>query len=208
MSAVFFLALYHFASTVNLFKYLRQRYDYELVQDLNHLLNLKGKCVRNREGVLFLQKCLFHHLAPANIRDRVRKGKPRNPAAIERAFIRDDMAKRQEFFNLALEQYRMKLPRICRKLSFLDKVRFCKLLNKTMERLSTRIIAKNDKTLQWLMKTQQGNGVLRHNTITNLSDFQLTEVQKTYFAEDLTLEFLQEFVRKKYWLSLSYIGNN
>ena len=209
MSAVFFLALYHFASTVNLFKYLRQRYDYELVQDLNHLLNLKGKCVRNREGVLFLQKCLFHHLAPANIRDRVRKGKPRNPAAIERAFIRDDMAKRQEFFNLALEQYRMKLPRICRKLSFLDKVRFCKLLNKTMERLSTRIIAKNDKTLQWLMKTQQGNGVLRHNTITNLSDFQLTEVQKNVLCRGLNFgipprvckeEVLAEF--ELYWKQL------
>ena len=122
MSAVFFLALYHFASTVNLFKYLRQRYDYELVQDLNHLLNLKGKCVRNREGVLFLQKCLFDHLAPANIRDCVRKGKPRNPAAIQRTFIHDDMAKWQEFIDLALEQYQTKLPRICGMLSFFDKV--------------------------------------------------------------------------------------
>ena len=94
---VFLKAIYLFASTTNLFKYLRKRYDYQLVHDLNQVITLKGKCVRNEEGISFLKKCLEYHVTPTNVRNRVRKAKPKRPVGIERAFIKDDIEKRKDF---------------------------------------------------------------------------------------------------------------
>ena len=59
--------LYAFASTKNLFKYLRLRYSNQTVQDLNYLIKLKSKVVRYKESGVFLRKCLDNHVTPSNI---------------------------------------------------------------------------------------------------------------------------------------------
>ena len=182
--AVLLSVLYQFASTSNLFKYLRRRYDHQLVRDLNHLIRLKGKWVRNRQGIQFLGKCLEHRLTPVNIRQRVSKVKPKNPYTIERAFIRDEIEKKQDFLKHVVAEFNAKF-RICKKLTFMDKLRFCKLLNQTAERLSQSTRTKNNKTLQWLLNKQHGSGVLRHSTIVNLTDVEFSEAEKNVLCRGL-----------------------
>ena len=84
---VFMSVLYAFASTKNLFKYLRARYCHQVVQELNYVIKLKGKCVRHKESRVLLQKCLDLRVAPSNIQERVSKIRPKDTAGIERASI-------------------------------------------------------------------------------------------------------------------------
>ena len=184
-AAVLLSVLYKFASTTNLFKYLRKRYDQQLVHELNHLIKLKGKRVRSKEGIRFLRDCLSHRVAPVHIKERVRKAKPKNPGGIERVFVRDELEKKQDFLKRVTEEYKSKLCHACKSLSFFDVLRFCKLVNLTSERLSQQAKIKNEKTLQQLLRTQQGIGVLRHSTIVNLTNIELTDTQKNVLCRGL-----------------------
>ena len=177
--------VYWFASTSNLFKYLKLRYSHQLVQDLNYVIRLKGKCVRSKEGIKFLRDCLDYHVTPSYIKKRVLRTKPKNPGGIEKAFLRDDLEKRRDFFRLVSEEYPWKLIKVCRQLSYLDRLRFCKLLNQTAERLQDQTRTKNGKTLQWLIKRQLGQGVLRYSTIVNLADIELSEAEKNVLCRGL-----------------------
>ena len=193
----FLKAIYLFASTTNLFKYLRKRYDYQLVHDLNQVITLKGKCVRNEEGISFLKKCLEYHVTPTNVRNRVRKAKPKRPVGIERAFIKDDIEKRKDFLEKVRGEYSGKLSRSLNKLSFLDRIRFAKLVNITSERLRRQNEMKNDKALQRLIKVQQGQGVLRHSTVFNLADIELTEIEKDVLCRGLNFGIPPRLVREE-----------
>ena len=46
-------------------------------------------------------------------------------------------------------------------------------------------MAKNNKTLRWLIKHQLGDGVLRHSTIINLANFELSEIEKDVLCRGL-----------------------
>ena len=116
--------LYSFASPLNLLKYLKLRYSHHVVQDLNHVIRLQGKCVRSKEGVQFLLNCLEYYVVPADIRDRVRKCKPRNAAGLQRAFLRDELEKRRDFFKSVRKEFPLKLRKVCCELSFFDQLRF------------------------------------------------------------------------------------
>ena len=63
-----FIAIYVFASTSNLVKYFRRMYDHGLIQDVNRVLRLKGKCVRINEDRRFLRKCFEQHVVPSDIK--------------------------------------------------------------------------------------------------------------------------------------------
>ena len=204
--ALLLSVLYQFASTSNLFKYLRRRYDHQLVRDLNHLIRLKGKRVRNRQGIQFLGKCLEHRLTPVNIRQRVSKVKPKNPYTIERAFIRDDIEKKQDFLKHVAE-FNAKF-RICKKLTFMDKLRFCKLLNQTAERLSQSTRTKNNKTVQWLLSKRHGSGVLCHSTIVNLTDVELLKQKRMFYAGASITVYHRELTRRPFKRSSSFAGNS
>ena len=132
-----------------------------------------------------LQRCLDCRLAPFNIKRRGKKAKPKNPGGIERPFIRDVMDKRKDFLQQVEIEYRQKFAVTCKKLSFLDKLRFCKLLNLTTERLSQQIKRKNEKTIDRLLKEQHGVGVLRHSIIVNLVDVELTNNQNNVLCRGL-----------------------
>ena len=106
------MAIYSFASTSNLVKYFRRRYDDQLVQDL------KGKCVRHTENLRFLTRCFDEHVVPSDIKQRVHKAKPKNSADIERAFLRDAIEKAMDFVGQARLDYH----------PLLSSVRVCPLL--------------------------------------------------------------------------------
>ena len=77
----------------------------------------------------------------------------------------DELEKRRDFFESVKKEFSLKVWRVCCELSFFDQLRFCKLVNRTAERLQNQAMAKNSKTLRWLIKHQLGEGVLRHSTI-------------------------------------------
>ena len=80
--------------------------------------------------------------------------------------------------------YRRKLSS-SKALSFFHRIHFFKLLNQNSTRLQHQTKTKKDRTLHWLIRTQVGNGRLRHSTITNLSEVQLTEIQKNVLCRGL-----------------------
>ena len=180
-----FSAIYCFASTSSLVTYFRRRYDDLLVQDVNRVLSLSGKHVRNRENLKFLRKCLEQHVVPSDIKQRVRKAKPMNPADIEQAFVRDEVEKMKDYVFCTMKEYRRVLHDVCCKLSFLDRIRFCKLVSTLASRLEHQMRMKKDRTLHWLLKTQVGHGPLQHSTIMNLSSIELTETQKNVLCRGI-----------------------
>lgn len=115
-----FSALYLFASTSNLVKYFRGRYNDQLVRNVNRGLRLRSKCVRSKENVRFLKKCLEQHVAPSAIRSRVKKGRPKNFREIEVAVIRDEIVKCKELLEDFNAEYHRVLTEIWRGLSFMD----------------------------------------------------------------------------------------
>ena len=82
-------------------------------------------------------------------------------------------------------EYHRLLIGACNRLSFFDRIRFGKLVNRTASRLLYRTRTKKDKTLHWLLKTQIGLGQLDHSIITNLSSLELSEIQKNVLCRGL-----------------------
>ena len=79
-----------------LLKYRRKRHDHQVVQKLNWVLKLKEQCTRTVENITFFRNCLESFVTPVYIQQRVSKAKPKNPWAIEQAFLRDDIYKYQD----------------------------------------------------------------------------------------------------------------
>ena len=124
-------------------------------------------------------------MTPTDIKVRVRKGRPKHPWDIEKAFIRDEIERWLDHLEYIVSEYRKKLSRNSKGVSFFDRIRFFKLLNQTSTRLYHKIRTKKDRTLHWLIRTQVGNGQLHHSTIINLSDIELTEIQKNVLCRGL-----------------------
>ena len=66
--------------------------------------------------------------------------------------MHDELNKKMDFLEQMKEEYKTSLNKVCAPLSYVDLLRFCKLLNQTTERLSHQIMTKNDKTVRWLVK--------------------------------------------------------
>ena len=97
--------------------------------------------------------------------------------------IRDEVEKSKELMAVIFAQYRRTLAETCAGLSFMDRIRYCKLVNETAQKLlSHRTRTKEDKTIRWLVRTQQ----VDHATTTNLSDVELTDVEKDVLCRGLT----------------------
>ena len=105
------------------------------VQKLYKVIRLKGKQVRSQLGILFFKTCLEPHVVPTNIKERVGKMKSKHPYSIEKAFIRDELEEKMDFLGEIAEDYKPILSKVCAQLSSVDRLRFCKLLNQTTERL-------------------------------------------------------------------------
>ena len=207
-------ALYAFASTTNLFVYLRRRYCHRLVQDLNRIIRLKGRCIRATENVAFLRKCLEAYVTPFHIRKRVQKAKPKHPWAIERAFLHDELYKHQDDLE-AIEDYKRTLPTIRKELSFFDQLRFCKLISRTADRLCKQVRRDKNASLQRLRKAQLGQGELDHSVIINLAGIELSDVQKDVLCRGLNFSMpprtdnISNEVKAEFELSgVSFRGTN
>ena len=183
---VLVLALYKFASTSKLFIYFNARYSQHLIRELNRLLRLRAKLTRTLANIAFLKNCLESYVTPPHIVKRVQRAKPKHPVAIERAFLKDELDKHQDCLQWTNEDYYRIFPSVFRQLSSFDKLRFCKLLTQNSARLMNQIRAKKNKMLEWLIRSQRGQGELDHSTVINLSGVELTETQKDILCRGLS----------------------
>ena len=178
-------SIYLFASTKNLFVHFRRRYSQQIVDNLNHVLKLKGKATRSTVNIKFLKDCLEKYVTPTYIRQRVRKTKPKRPWAIEKAFLCDDINKELDFSEQTNDEYKRKLSGVLKRITTFDQFRFSKLLTETATRLEREASTKKKNYLQWLCKSQLGQGELTHESIVNLTDVVLTETQKDVLCRGL-----------------------
>ena len=135
--------------------------------------------------IAFLRKCLESFVTPSDILKKVRRTKPKNPWEIQRAFLKDEIAKCQDNLQLTIDGYYRSLSKVRDQLSFFDGVRFSKLLSQTAARLSKKIETEKNETLQWLIRSQRGSGELDHSTIINLSSVEFSEIQKNVLCRGL-----------------------
>ena len=75
-------------------------------------------------------------------------------------------------------------------ISLFDRIRFSKLLNQTADRILRETLTKNDKNLKWLITTQVGQSVLDHSSIINLSDIELSDLEKDILCRGLNFGVL------------------
>ena len=113
-----------YCSANNLFKYRKSRYSHQQVQGLNCLLRLKAKSVKSSQQIYFLRQCLDLYVTPTHVKTRLRRSKPKNPSAIERAYIRDEIARETDFSRFSREQFAQEWADRTRCLSLFDRLRF------------------------------------------------------------------------------------
>ena len=181
------LALYNICSTANLFKYMKERYSQSQVQALNRVLRQKSKYVRAcaREHAGFLDKCLELWITPKHIQTRVSRSKANNPSSIERAFMRDEIAERKDLAANSRNEYTRNWQFATKDLSFLDLLRFSKLITVTVDRLEEQIRKKNEKTIKYLLKDQHGTQTLKTSSLVNLSKETLTDTEEAVLCRGL-----------------------
>ena len=146
---------------------------------------MKGRNVRAEENVSFLRKCLTWYVTPAWIRRRVRATRPKAPAGIERAFVKDEINKEQDRAKETSRKYRRALTRVKNELSFFDWLRFCKFINKSSARQREQLQQKKKNTFERLNIEQNGDQQLRYENIVNLADIELTEAEKDVLCRGL-----------------------
>ena len=156
-----------------------------MVQELNRIIRLKGRCVRSSENVAYVRKCLDAYVTPIHIKKRVQRARPKHPWSIERAFLRDELNQHQDDLDQAIGDYRRVLVTVRKELSFFDQLRFSKLLSQTADKLRKRVRGEKEGSLQRLRKAQLGQGKLDHSNIINLAGIELSEIQKDILCRGL-----------------------
>ena len=81
--------------------------------------------------------------------------------------------------------YRQLLSQTGQVLSFFDRLRFGKFINKTTERQKAQLKQKKLETFERLNIEQNGNQRVQHDTIVNLSSVELTETEKDVLCQGL-----------------------
>lgn len=185
ISVALFLAIYHLCSANNLFKYLKSRYSHQQVQGLNRLLRLKAKSVKSLEHIRFLRQCLDLYVSPNHIKIRRRRSKPKNPSAIERAFIRDEIARETDFSRLSQEQFAQEWADRTKPLSFLDRLRFRKFISNVISKEVEQLRKKNDRALERMVGKQHGTNNLKTSVLVNLAKVDLSDLEKEVLCRGL-----------------------
>ena len=176
---------YVLSKTADLFKYMKERYCQSKVQVLNRILRQKSKYVRACEHAAFVQKCLELWITPHHIQKRVGKAKVKDPGSIERVFMKDEVAKKQEEARTTRVEYTSKWGAAVNDLDFSDMLRFAKLIDVTTARLRHQIQKKNAKTIEYLLRHQHGTKTVNESNLQNLSKQTLTDAEKAVLSRGL-----------------------
>ena len=173
-----FRAILLFLSPRKLFVYLKRRYSASQIAILNNTLSLRGKLNNVVLNVKFLRQCLSCGVAPSGIQARVRRAKVYHSLRIEKVFLRDEIARCEQSAAGLRRAFVARFREAKTFLSYTDFIRFARLVAECDEKQRTRLLERNQRNVLLLKKQRYGSFSLSHDTIINLSDKELTDIEK------------------------------
>ena len=178
MGVTLFRALLLFLSPRRLFHYLKRRYSDVQVAILNNTLKARGKLNSVSANLNFLRQCLVNGVAPKRIQARLRRAKVFHSLKIERIFIEDEASKCEQSLDHWRRTFHQHLSSAQRFLTFCDFVRFCPLISEIDEKQRKRCLQRDERNISLLKRQRYGSLSVSYDTIINLSDIDLTNIQK------------------------------
>ena len=117
-------------------------------------------------------------VAPKRIQARVRKAKVYHSLKIEKAFLKDEIDRCQQRLLDFRKKFALQLRDSEKILSHCDYLRFVRLISQNDVKQRKRVTEQNESKLAQLKKGRYGAFCVSHDTIFNLSDVKLTDLQK------------------------------
>ena len=147
-TCILFVSVLNFLPHRRLFKYFKSRYSRVQLIRLNDVVRTRGRLNSVLYNNTFLQNCLDYAVAPRAIQRRVSKSKFHHSAAIERAFVKDELEKSR----LALLRVRSRFQQLYQQtrhfLGFHDYLRFSRFLSVSDQRQRAELQKKYDETIR------------------------------------------------------------
>ena len=178
LSLLVFNCILTFLSPAHLFKYFKRRYSKDQIAFLNSTLGLRGKLNSVLLNLCFLHQCSVYGVAPKRIQARVRKAKVYHSLKIEKAFLKDETDRCQQRLTGLRRKFTQHLRDTQVFLSHCDYLRFARLISQCDVKQRKRDTERNERNLTRLRKGRYGSFCVSHDTIINLSDVELTALQK------------------------------
>ena len=180
MSASLFVlrAILLFLSPESIFLYFRRRYSAVQIGILNDALKVRCKLISEVINLLLLRQCSALGVAPKGIQTRVRKAKVYHSWNIEKAFLKDEIGKCENNLDRLRKKFTAQLRQTQVFLSTCDYIRFARFVADCDVKQRRKGAQRNQTNLALLKKKRFGSFSVSHETIINLSDVELTNIQK------------------------------
>ena len=128
--------------------------------------------------MLFLENCLENSVAPRGIQRRFRKSKVYHSALIERAFVKDELAKSRTTLLKVRNHFQRAYRQARAFLGFYHFVRLSWLLSECDRRQRSSLSRKNQDSIGRLRRNRIGSHQGDYGTIYNFTDMELSTLQK------------------------------
>ena len=126
----------------------------------------------------FLRQCLVNGVAPKRIQARLRKAKVVHSLKIERLFLEDEIEKCKQSLDRWRRSFQQQLGHAKGFLTLCDFIRFSRLISEIDQKRRGPPTQRNEECIGRLKKERYGSFSVSHDTIINLSDIELTDIQK------------------------------
>ena len=173
-----FLAIIFFLSPRRLFQYFKRRYYDVQVAALNNTLKVRRKLTNVVVNLQFLRQCMVNGVAPKRIQTRLRKAEVVHSLKIERIFLQDEIGKCEQSLDRWRRTFKQQLSHVQRFLTPCDYIRFSRLISEIDEKQRGQLAQRNEKNIVSLKKRRYGSFSVSYDTIVNLSDTELSDIQK------------------------------
>ena len=117
-------------------------------------------------------------MCPTSIQNRVHKARAYHSLAIERVFLKDDIARSSDTLCSVQSQFKRLYSSARSFLSYHDYLRFSTLLAENDSKQQVKLLAKYEKNIKWLRAKRYGSFKPNMDTIINLANTKLSPVQK------------------------------
>ena len=175
LCAIFLLSPRHF------FTYAKRRLEKQQVGLLNRVVASRAHLFSIRSYISFLHDCLESAVAPSHIKHRIRRARLSHTVAIEKIFIKDELAKSKDRLSKAKCDFYDGYRQAKTSLQMTDFLRFSWLLAECDQKQRITNEEKYAKTLKFLRKEREEN----YSNIINLTDIELTSAQKAILSKGM-----------------------
>jgi len=129
------------------------------------------------------QDCISNYVAPLSIKRRIKKANIHNADAVERTFLKDELARTTEELLRVKSKFNCLYKSLKSTLSLFDFIRFSALLSKKDLAQNDELRKKYRDTLERLRQERYGSTRFNHDYIINLSDKSFTDIEKDVLSK-------------------------